>query len=112
MLQRKRARKQRPSGRVRVSWDRARVSTATKEKNPKDMRFVFMCLDWVGGWLGLGGEKLFVPRQSGICGTVCCKLVGDCKLLGCTCLLAFDVSDCTGCAGKQRSFEGVGFAPT
>lgn len=100
------------SGRVRVSWDSARVSAATREKKPRDKMFCFMMLRWVGGCLGLGGEKLFVPRESGICGAVRGKLVGDCKLLGCTCLLAFDVSDCTGSAGQERSFEGVGFVPT
>lgn len=35
---------QRASGRVRVSWDSARVSAATRVKNPKDNRLVFMGL--------------------------------------------------------------------
>ena len=83
-----------------------------RERKPKDMRLVFMMLRWVGGCLGLSGEKLFVPGKRGVCGTVFSKLVGDCKLLSGTRLLAFNVSDCTGSAGKQRSFEGVGFTPT
>lgn len=45
--QRKRARKQRASGRERGSWERARVSAATRVKNPKDKRLVFIGLDWV-----------------------------------------------------------------
>ena len=48
MLQRKSAMMQRPSGRERVSWERARVSARVRVKNPRDKRLVFIGLDWVG----------------------------------------------------------------
>ncbi len=35
------------SGRERVSWERARVSTATRERKPRDKRLVFMGLGWL-----------------------------------------------------------------
>ena len=47
MDQRKSAITHRASGRVRVSWDSARVSARVRVKNPKDKRLFFIGLDWV-----------------------------------------------------------------
>jgi len=35
------------SGSVNVSWERARVSTAVRVKNPRDKRLFFMSLGWL-----------------------------------------------------------------
>ena len=44
MLHRKRSMTQRASGRERVSWERARVSAAVRERKPMDKRLVFIGL--------------------------------------------------------------------